>query len=164
MKKSSKSILSVLINCGLLLTGALTLFFLSQGYYKMTILGVSEYAAGYDMIDFSADEGRAVMTAISILAIVILVSLAIILTIVNFLSDVNAIKLSKKANKALRTLNLCFIFAIFAFSVIALGCIASLAGEIGFTSVGWALIVNLIVSAVMFILAIVSVSCAKKTK
>ena len=86
------------------------------------------------------------------------------LSIINFLSDINAIKLGKKATKVISGLNLCLAVVTFAVSVIALGCIASIASEIGIASVGWALIVNLIVSALMLVLAISAVACANKRK
>ena len=165
MKKSSKSTCSMFSNCGLFFAGVLTLVFLSQGYSKTSILGLTEeYTSGYTWIDFSIDEGRSVMTAISLLAVTILACIIVVLSIINFLSDIKAIKLDKKATKVISGLNLCLAVVTFAFSVIALGCIASLASEIAIASVGWALIVNLIVSALMLVLAIPAVMHAKKGK
>ena len=160
-----KNLKLFLINCGVILLSVLTLVFLSQGYEKWTLLGKDIYASGYDMIDFGSNDGRADMTALSNILVIVFVSLLIIIAIFNILKDCGVIKIGKKANKVVAFIEVAVAALAVVFTVVALGCVASLVGEMGSAfSVGWALIVNLVISVFIAVFAVASLLGANKRK
>lgn len=160
-----KNFKSFLINCGTIILSILTIVFLSQGYVKWTALGRDYYTSGFKYIDFSSTDTRRDMTAFANVFVLILAMLLIIFAFVSLLKDCGAVKMSKKANKVIACFEAILAVITLIFTTVALGCLASIVGELGATwGLGWAVIANLIVSVLILVLSFMSVVNANKRK
>ena len=152
---------SFLFNLCTAILGVFTLIFLSQGYIKSTLLG-THYTSGYDCINFDSNNGKADTAAFAILAITILVSVLILIALINILKDCNAFKTGKGFGKIMALIELILTALVLGLSIVAISCIGSLISDSPISSIGWALIVNLIISAVLFLVSIFKILTIKK--
>lgn len=156
-----KNMKSFLFNLTTVLLGIFTLIFLSQAYIQGAY--GTGYVNAYEMIDFSSNEGRVVMTALSMLMIIIFVSLLVLLALVNILKDFNAFKASKNFGKIMSMIEVILTGIILGFSIVGMCCLISLINDMGgLASVGWALILNTILAAAMFVVSIFKILTVKK--
>lgn len=148
-----KNLKAVLLNCGLVVLGVLTLGFLAGTY-----MGIS----GYDFLEFLNVLGlmgaEAIIFTLSILFTVITVSLLIVCAIVSCLISLEVIK-SEKACKILTTIELVLACLIAVFAIIPF-VIALVEGA----PLGWALILNLVIALGILAVAIVKKVCGKKAQ
>jgi len=158
-----KNLKSFLFNLTTALLGIFTLIFLSQGYVKYSLGGFTSYTNGYDLLEFDTGVEKLNMTAISLLIVIILVSIILLISIINILKDFNAFKTSKNFGKIMTIIELVLTGIVLAFSIVGICCLASFLSELGSVySIGWAFIINLIISVALFAVSIFKILTIKK--
>ena len=144
-----KNLNSTLTNGPLIVLAVLTFIFMSQAYYTTTV-GV---ANGFDLMDAGDMPAKYQLLAASNIIACVLVSLIIVVAVVSLLVDYGVIK-NKKLAKIINIVNVVLASLLLIFSICAISAMASIVSDFNamsanFCSIGWALIVNLIVAVLM---------------
>lgn len=165
--KNLKSNLMYLAN---IILGILTYVFLSQSYIGAGVSSHEGYISGYDTIAHYFDgNGTQVMMAISNLLVAILAGLLILSSIYCLLVSLGTVKKSKTF-KLMNFANIILSLAFVVFSAISLFCTVGLvndsSGEIFGVSlgsrIGWAVIVNFVLSILTLLTSILGSKYSKK--
>lgn len=153
-----KNLRSVLMNVALVLVGVLALVFMSQSY--ATSYGAS--MSGYDFLDLSGSglPTEIVLTKVSVIINLIVVSAMILVAIVNLLASCGVIK-SEKLAKILGIVNIVLAVIFLCANVMAMASLGSFYAGTG-VKLGWALILNLILSVAAVVVAVVEKVLSKK--
>lgn len=163
-----KKFKNVILHSLNLVIGALILAFMSLPHIAVAMLGKEVgTVSGFDLINFEG-EGLSIFIAISLLMMAIFASILILISLIGILADFGVIK-GKNIEKNIRnvsliTTTLMSIFALFAISSIGYQA-ANLTkinvgnevldlGEFAKATLGWACIVNFIMSLVTIILTV----------
>ena len=142
-----KNLKSVITNAALILVGVLFLIFMSQAYESMKGMGS---ISGYDFTETTGFKYMPVKTQymiVSAILTIVFVSVLLLVSILCLLTSLNVIKNDKVA-KILNIVNVVASALTVVFIVSVIGVLAdSISGATG-VSVGWALILNVILSVV----------------
>ena len=158
-----KNLKSVITNAVLILVGVLFLVFMSQAYETVKYMGS---ITGYDFVETTGFKYLPTKTqymVVSGIFTIIFVSVLLLVTILCLLTSLNVIK-NEKVAKILNIVNVVAAALTVVFAVSVLGVLAdSISGATG-VSVGWALILNVILSVVALVLTVLPVVTSLKKK
>lgn len=162
--KNMKSALMYILN---IVLGILTFVFLSQSYIAFDVLGRNVgNVTGYDIIgNYFEGNGNQVMMALSNLIVAIIAGVLILSSIYCLLATAGVIK-KPKAFGLIKTITTLLAIASLVFAAISLFCTL---GEISDMSqgntgykIGWAIIVNLVLSVILPIASFLGARFSKK--
>lgn len=162
--KNMKSTLMYLLN---IILAVLTFVFLSQSYIAFDIAGRNlGNVTGYDIIgNYFEGNGTQVMMALSNLIVAIIAGLVILTSIYCLFATSGVIK-KPKAFGLIKTITTLLSIASLVFAAISLFCtigeISDLSqGDTGY-KIGWAIIVNLVLSVILPISSFLGAKFSKK--
>lgn len=169
-----KNLKNILTNVGSIVIGVLLYVFLALPYANVSIPSgfgtINSSASGYDMISDGfgkGADGKSVMLALSNIFIAILAAVIILIAVYKLLVALNVLK----TNKLTKSLNIAYLVStilVLVFSVIAIGCNGGLCADlnvvVNVASIGWACILNLILSAVLTAIALLDFILTRKNK
>lgn len=150
-----------------IIIGVLTYVFLSQSYITFSVgNGSRSVANGYDIIgNYFDGNGTQVMMALSNLVVAILAGVLILSSIYCMLVSFGVIKKSK-AIKMFNFINIIVSLALVVFGAISLFCtvgdLADLSSDGNGFVVGWAVIVNFVISVVALVTSYLGYRFSKK--
>lgn len=174
-----KNLKSNIVNILAILFSALTYVFLSQAYftfsYSISIGGLNGEAGsitGYEVLkNYLEGDSKDQMLAVSLIFLTIFAALVILCSIINILANCGVIK-NKGVVKITNFVNVVSSILMVVFVAIGLFIMIDLTKDaslsIGSSSIdykiGWASIVNFIISIAIFILTIFAFKTSKQTK
>lgn len=161
-----KNLKSVITNGVLILVGVLFLIFMSQAYETTILNTTTSTKTGYNLIDTTGFKYLNSKTQYMIVAgifTVIFVSILLLVSILCLLTSLDVIKNDKLA-KILNIVNVVASALTLVFIVSVLGVVADLIADAPGASIGWAVIMNLILSVVALVLTILPVITSLKKK
>ena len=152
---------SLLVNGAIALVGVLVLVFMSQAY--LSVAGFS-IGSGYDMMEISSGmPARYVVLALANIFVCVVAALLVLAAVLSILADCGVIK-SEKLAKVVNASKLVLTILAVVFAVLSLVMLIVINQKDmnGMASMGWALIVNLVLAVLGLAAAVASKLLNKK--
>ena len=153
-----KNLRSLIMNGILVLVGVLGLVFMSQAF--ATSFGASLSGFKYMELSGAGLPTEIVLTKVSVIINIIVLSAMILVALVNILVVCGLIK-SERVARILAITNIILAAIFLCANVMAMACLGSFYADTG-VKLGWALILNLVLSGVALVVAALEKVMVKK--
>ncbi len=160
-----KNLKSVLVNAAVALVGVLFLVFMSQAYETIKVFD-TQTISGYDLTkttNFDLMDSKTKYMVVAGIFTIVFVCVLLLVSILNILTSLEVIK-SEKVAKILNIVNVVASALIVVFIVSVLGIVADQLSGSPVASVGWALILNMILAVVALALTVFHLFVSLKKK